>query len=214
MRMEIRTTARRARLRGHQRRRLARDRCRRLRHDGCGSAAPTSSSAIGERFRLELPSEDTTSHDARPLLLTLGLPTFGLAFAITILTTYGPSVLLSLDALAGEGRRADRRRGRLRARRPVALRRAVGSAARDQPARPAMPFVMVGAPTRRRRPRPAAVRSELPARRRHDPGRSSSATTCTTRRTARSTPTCCPGGCCRARSRARPSCAAPASASR
>jgi MFS family permease len=29
-------------------------------------------------------------------LLTLGLPTFGLAFAITILTTYGPTVLLSV----------------------------------------------------------------------------------------------------------------------
>jgi MFS family permease len=43
-----------------------------------------------------LPTDETTSHDARPLLLTLGLPTFGLAFAITVLTTYGPSVLLSL----------------------------------------------------------------------------------------------------------------------
>ena len=48
------------------------------------------------RFRLELPDEDTTNHDARPLLIILGLPTFGLSFAITILTTYGPSVLLSL----------------------------------------------------------------------------------------------------------------------
>ncbi|HWC33644.1 MAG TPA: MFS transporter [Mycobacteriales bacterium] len=45
---------------------------------------------------MELPSERTTSQDARPLLLTLGLPTFGLAFAITILTTYGPTVLLPL----------------------------------------------------------------------------------------------------------------------
>ncbi len=62
-------------------------------------------------LRLELPGEHTTSHDARPLLLTLGLPTFGLAFAITILTTYGPSVLLPLvhspakvgAIMAGEG---------------------------------------------------------------------------------------------------------------
>jgi MFS family permease len=46
--------------------------------------------------RLELPDEGTTGHDARPLLVVLGLPTFGLAFAITILTTYGPSVLLTL----------------------------------------------------------------------------------------------------------------------
>jgi MFS family permease len=49
-----------------------------------------------QRFRLTLPDNDTSSHDARPLLLVLGLPTFGLAFAITILTTYGPTVLLPL----------------------------------------------------------------------------------------------------------------------
>jgi MFS family permease len=48
------------------------------------------------RFRLELPDDDTSPHDARPLLFVLGLPTFGLAFAITVLTTYGPSVLLTL----------------------------------------------------------------------------------------------------------------------
>ncbi|MBV9487049.1 MAG: MFS transporter [Frankiaceae bacterium] len=46
--------------------------------------------------RLELPTDQTTAEDVRPVLLVLGLPTFGLAFAITILTTYGPSVLLSL----------------------------------------------------------------------------------------------------------------------
>ena len=49
--------------------------------------------------------------DVRRLLLTLGLPTFGLAFAICILTTYGPVLLLDLSGspgtvgalLAGEG---------------------------------------------------------------------------------------------------------------
>ena len=49
--------------------------------------------------------------DVRRLLLTLGLPTFGLAFAICILTTYGPVLLLDLAGspgtvgalLAGEG---------------------------------------------------------------------------------------------------------------
>ena len=54
-------------------------------------AGPAGSS----RFSLALPTNDTSSQDARPLLLVLGLPTFGLAFAITILTTYGPSVLTS-----------------------------------------------------------------------------------------------------------------------
>src|SRR5581483_6820791 len=33
---------------------------------------------------------------ARPLLVALGLPTFGLAFAISVLTTYGPVVLIRL----------------------------------------------------------------------------------------------------------------------
>lgn len=60
------------------------------------AVAPTSLPSPRQFLRLELPGEHTTSHDARPLLLTLGLPTFGLAFAITILTTYGPSVLLPL----------------------------------------------------------------------------------------------------------------------
>jgi MFS family permease len=48
------------------------------------------------RFHLELPSEQTTAAQVRPLLLVLGLPTFGLSFAITMLTTYGPIVLLKV----------------------------------------------------------------------------------------------------------------------
>jgi MFS family permease len=47
------------------------------------------------RIHLELPDDDTSADDIRPLLIVLGLPTFGLAFAITILTTYGPTVLLT-----------------------------------------------------------------------------------------------------------------------
>lgn len=57
--------------------------------------------------------QETTREDVdiRGLLLTLGLPTFGLAFAICILTTYGPVLLLDLAGspgtvgalLAGEG---------------------------------------------------------------------------------------------------------------
>jgi MFS family permease len=98
------------------------------------------------RFRLELPDDDTTAEDVRPLLLVLGLPTFGLAFAITILTTYGPSVLLSLThspakvgaLIGGEGAFAlvvplisGALSDRLHATTPAGRR---------------MPFVMVGAP--------------------------------------------------------------------
>jgi MFS family permease len=48
-----------------------------------------------QRWRLQLPDDDPTS-SARPLLLALGLPTFGLAFAMAMLTTYGPVVLLKV----------------------------------------------------------------------------------------------------------------------
>ena len=48
----------------------------------------------GRRF--ELPREGSTLAELRPLLLTLGLPTLALAFAISVLTTYGPVVLIRL----------------------------------------------------------------------------------------------------------------------
>jgi MFS family permease len=43
-----------------------------------------------------VPREDEPPRAARPLLVALGLPTFGLAFAISVLTTYGPVVLIHL----------------------------------------------------------------------------------------------------------------------
>jgi MFS family permease len=50
----------------------------------------------GLRWHLHVPREDEPPAAARPLLLTLGLPTFGLAFAISVLTTYGPVILIRL----------------------------------------------------------------------------------------------------------------------
>jgi MFS family permease len=50
----------------------------------------------GQRWQLQVPCEGQPFTTARPLLLTLGLPTFGLAFAISVLTTFGPVVLLHL----------------------------------------------------------------------------------------------------------------------
>jgi MFS family permease len=47
-------------------------------------------------FRLTLPTRGSTPADVRSLLIVLGLPTFGLSFAITVLTTYGPVVLLQV----------------------------------------------------------------------------------------------------------------------
>jgi MFS family permease len=61
-----------------------------------------SSRTRRSRLSLELPGSDTGVEDVRPLLVVLGLPTFGLAFAITILTTYGPTVLLTLTHSAAK----------------------------------------------------------------------------------------------------------------
>jgi MFS family permease len=98
------------------------------------------------RFRLELPGRETSTREARPLLIVLGLPTFGLAFAITVLTTYGPSVLLALThspakvgaLIGGEGAFA------------LAVPLISGALSDRLPARtPAgrrLPFIVVGAP--------------------------------------------------------------------
>jgi hypothetical protein len=50
----------------------------------------------GQRWHLHLPREGQLAADVRPLLVLLGLPTFGLAFAISVLTTYGPVILIHL----------------------------------------------------------------------------------------------------------------------
>jgi MFS family permease len=100
-----------------------------------------------QRFRLELPDRQTTAKEARPLLLVLGLPTFGLSFAITVLTIYGPSILLTLThnspakvgaLIGGEGAFAlvvPLISGALSDRIPA-----------DTPIGRRMPFVIVGAP--------------------------------------------------------------------
>ena len=50
----------------------------------------------GQRWDLHLPSEDEMTAQIRPLLFLLGLPTFGLALAISVLTTFGPVILIRL----------------------------------------------------------------------------------------------------------------------
>ena len=50
---------------------------------------------IGQDGRvLRVPGDDTAAREIRPLLFLLGLPTLGLAFALSTLTTYGPALLL------------------------------------------------------------------------------------------------------------------------
>jgi MFS family permease len=50
----------------------------------------------GQRWRLHVPCEGEPYASARPLLYLLGLPTFGLALGISVLTTFGPVVLIRL----------------------------------------------------------------------------------------------------------------------
>jgi MFS family permease len=50
----------------------------------------------GQRWHLHLPREGESTAQVRPLLVLLGLPTFGLALAISVLTTYGPVILIHL----------------------------------------------------------------------------------------------------------------------
>jgi MFS family permease len=50
----------------------------------------------GQRWHLHLPREGESTTQIRPLLVLLALPTFGLALAISALTTYGPVILIKL----------------------------------------------------------------------------------------------------------------------
>jgi MFS family permease len=50
----------------------------------------------GQRWHLHLPREGESTTQIRPLLVLLALPTFGLALAISTLTTYGPVILIKL----------------------------------------------------------------------------------------------------------------------
>lgn len=50
----------------------------------------------GQRWHLHVPRAEEPFAESRPLLIVLGLPTLGLAFAISVLTTYGPLVLAHL----------------------------------------------------------------------------------------------------------------------
>jgi MFS family permease len=52
----------------------------------------------GQRWHLQVPCPGDPHAVARPLLLLLGLPTLGLALAISVLTTYGPVVLAHLTS--------------------------------------------------------------------------------------------------------------------
>jgi MFS family permease len=99
----------------------------------------------GQRWHLHLPREGEPAAQVRPLLVLLGLPTFGLAFAISVLTTYGPVILIHLThsptvvgaLIGGEGAFA------------LVIPLAAGSVSDRLPPSPLgrrFPFVLAGAP--------------------------------------------------------------------
>jgi MFS family permease len=99
----------------------------------------------GQRWHLHLPREGEAAAQVRPLLVLLGLPTFGLAFAISVLTTYGPVILIHLThspavvgaLIGGEGAFA------------LVVPLAAGSVSDRLPPSPLgrrFPFVLAGAP--------------------------------------------------------------------
>lgn len=98
----------------------------------------------GQRWQLQIPCEGDPLITARGLLYVLGLPTFGLAFAISVLTTLGPVMLMDFTdstsqvgfLLAAEGAFA------------IAIPLLVGGLSDRLPRAPAtrrLPFLVVGA---------------------------------------------------------------------
>jgi MFS family permease len=98
-----------------------------------------------QRWHLHLPREGESAAAVRPLLVLLGLPTFGLALAISVLTTYGPVILIQLThstttvgaLIGGEGALA------------LVVPLAAGTVSDRLPPSPLgrrLPFVLIGAP--------------------------------------------------------------------
>src|SRR5436309_1066906 len=98
-----------------------------------------------QRWHLHVPRTGESVAEVRPLLVLLGLPTFGLAFAISVLTTYGPVILIHLvhsptvvgALIGGEGAFA------------LVVPLTAGAISDELPPSPLgrrFPFVVVGAP--------------------------------------------------------------------
>ena len=99
----------------------------------------------GQRWHLNLPREGESTTQIRPLLVLLALPTFGLALAISALTTFGPVILIKLAEsptvvgalIGGEGALA------------LVVPIAAGTISDRLPPSPLgrrLPFVLLGAP--------------------------------------------------------------------
>jgi MFS family permease len=99
----------------------------------------------GRRRQLQLPREGEPFGQASPLLLLLGLPTLGLAFGISVLTTYGPVVLIHLTHSTSQVGALIGGEGAFALLIPL-VSGAVSDRLAGSPATRRMPFVLAGAP--------------------------------------------------------------------
>jgi MFS family permease len=99
----------------------------------------------GLRWRLQVPREGEPPALARPLLLTLGLPTFGLSFAISVLTTYGPVVLIRLTDSTSQVGALIGAEGAFALVVPL-VAGTLSDRLRGSPATRRLPFILAGAP--------------------------------------------------------------------
>jgi MFS family permease len=98
-----------------------------------------------QRWHLHVPCEGEPFTRARPLLLLLGLPTFGLAFAISVLTTYGPVVLIRLTSSTSQVGALIGGEGAVALLIPL-VSGALSDRLPGSPATRRLPFIVVGAP--------------------------------------------------------------------
>jgi MFS family permease len=99
----------------------------------------------GQRWQLHIPCAGEPFAEARPLLLVLGLPTLGLAFAISVVTTYGPVVLAHLTTSSTEIGLLIGGEGAFALVVPL-LSGPISDRLPGPPLRKRLPFVIVGAP--------------------------------------------------------------------
>jgi len=98
-----------------------------------------------QRWQLHASREGEPAGSIRLLLLALGLPTFGLAFAISVLTTYGPVVLIRLTDSPSQVGALIGAEGAFALVVPL-LAGTLSDRLRGSPARRRFPFVVAGAP--------------------------------------------------------------------
>jgi MFS family permease len=98
-----------------------------------------------QRWQLQIPCEEKPQSAVRPLLVRLAFPTFGLAFAISVLTTYGPIVLLRLTHSTSQVGALIGGEGAFALVVPLLAGR-VSDRLEGSPARRRLPFVAAGAP--------------------------------------------------------------------